>query len=71
MAPKKSSARAPERKVLITAAKGQTGRLILELLLTGDDYAGKTTLLSALVFSEEAKQSLAEFDSVEAHVFDP
>lgn len=77
MAPKRNAASqsknagSSERRILVTAGEGQTGRLVLELLVNGDDYATKHSSLSALVFSEEAKESLAEFPEVEVHVFDP
>jgi hypothetical protein len=67
----KSSPQASNRNILITSAEGQTGRLILELLLTGEDYVGKSTSIIALVFSEEAKESLAEFEGVDVLVYDP
>lgn len=59
------------RKILITAGEGQTGRLIIELLTTDDAYAGKYHELTALVFSEEAKSVLEEFDAVKTIVYDP
>lgn len=77
MAPKRNvkgdtkNATPPERNILITAGEGQTGRLIIELLLQGDDYAGKATSLSALVFSEDAKASLAEFEGLNVLIYDP
>lgn len=67
----KAAAEPSTRKILVTAAEGQTGRLVLELLATGADYAGLHAGLSALVFSEEARASLAELGDVEVHVFDP
>ncbi|KAJ7055526.1 NAD(P)-binding protein [Mycena amicta] len=61
-----------ERNILITAAEGQTGRCLLELLTTDEDYTTKYSTLSALVFSEEAKAALAEFEGVvEVVVFHP
>ncbi|EIW57023.1 NAD-P-binding protein [Trametes versicolor FP-101664 SS1] len=59
------------RKILITAGEGQTGRLIIELLTTDDTYAGKYDELTALVFSEQAKAVLEEFDTVKTIVYDP
>jgi predicted glycosyltransferase len=61
------------RKILITAGEGQTGRLLIELLATHADYKSKYAGLSALVFSEEAKQALTEFETVleKILVFDP
>ncbi|KZV81010.1 NAD(P)-binding protein [Exidia glandulosa HHB12029] len=55
----------PERNILITAAEGQTGRLVLELLLTDETYASKFTSLTALVFSEDAKSTLDDFMQTE------
>ncbi|KAJ7500811.1 hypothetical protein B0H11DRAFT_1994558 [Mycena galericulata] len=61
-----------DRNVLITAAEGQTGRCLIELLTTDEDYIDKYSALSALVFSEDAKTALhAEFEGVEVQVFDP
>ncbi|KAJ7477917.1 hypothetical protein B0H11DRAFT_2028734 [Mycena galericulata] len=61
-----------ERNILITAAEGQTGRCLIELLTTDEDYIDKYSALSALVFSEDAKTALqAEFEGVEVLVFDP
>jgi uncharacterized protein YbjT (DUF2867 family) len=77
MAPKRSangenkSAAPPDRKILVTAAEGQTGRCLLELLTTDEEYVGKYSSLTALVFSEDAKATLAEFEGVEVLVFDP
>lgn len=59
------------RHILVTAGEGQTGRLLIELLVTDDDYAQKYAKISALVFSESAKDLLAEFPTVEVHVYDP
>ncbi|KAL1938462.1 hypothetical protein VTO73DRAFT_11702 [Trametes versicolor] len=59
------------RKILITAGEGQTGRLIIELLTTDDTYAGTYDELTALVFSEQAKAVLEEFDTVKTIVYDP
>lgn len=59
------------RKILITAGQDQTGRLIIELLMTDDVYAGKYDKLTALVFSEEAKSVLEEFNIVKTIVYDP
>ncbi|KAJ7844704.1 NAD(P)-binding protein [Mycena leptocephala] len=60
-----------DRKILITAAEGQTGRCLIELLTTDENYAGKYSALSALVFSEDAKAALEEFEGVKVLVFDP
>jgi uncharacterized protein YbjT (DUF2867 family) len=60
-----------DRKILITAAEGQTGRCLIELLTTDENYAGKYSALSALVFSEDAKAALGEFEGVKVLVFDP
>ncbi|KAI0753734.1 hypothetical protein C8Q74DRAFT_1211348 [Fomes fomentarius] len=58
------------RRILITAGEGQTGRLIIDLLTT-DDYANKFDELTALVFSEQAKSVLEEYEAVKVVVFDP
>ncbi|EIW57020.1 uncharacterized protein TRAVEDRAFT_21922 [Trametes versicolor FP-101664 SS1] len=58
------------RRILITAAEGQTGRLIIELFTTDDTYASKYDKLTALVFSEQAKAVLEEFDAVKTIVYD-
>ncbi|KAJ7847652.1 NAD(P)-binding protein [Mycena leptocephala] len=60
-----------DRKILITAAEGQTGRCLIELLTTDENYTGKYSALSALVFSEDAKAALREFEGVKVLVFDP
>lgn len=60
-----------DRNILITAAEGQTGRCLIELLTTDEDYTGKYGALIALVFSEDAKTALAEFEGIEVLVFDP
>ncbi|KAJ6577825.1 hypothetical protein B0H19DRAFT_1253131 [Mycena capillaripes] len=60
-----------DRNILITAAEGQTARCLIELLTTDEDYIGQYGALSALVFSEDAKTMLAEFEGVEVLVFDP
>lgn len=77
MAPKRTAAQAnsksppSSRKILVTAAEGQTGRLLVELLLD-DTYRSKFHSLTALVFSEDAKASLSEFaDDVQILVYDP
>ena len=59
------------RKILITGGEGQTGRLIIDLLVTDDSYANKYEELTALVFSESAKSVLEEYDTVKVVVFDP
>lgn len=76
MAPKRnangdSKSPASTRKILVTAAEGQTGHLLVELLATHNDYVDKYQMLMALVFSEEAKAELEEFESVEVIVYDP
>ncbi|TCD62826.1 hypothetical protein EIP91_006367 [Steccherinum ochraceum] len=83
MAPKQSSgtrakaaqSKSPssERTILVTAGEGQTGRLVIELLLTDTNYSDKYKSLTALVFSEEGKTSLDEFTSqgLEVLVYDP
>ncbi|TRM60613.1 hypothetical protein BD626DRAFT_549593 [Schizophyllum amplum] len=51
---------------------GQTGRLILELLTTSEEYTDKYAGLTALVFSEDAKASVeAEDFPVQVLVYDP
>ena len=59
------------RKILVTAGEGQTGRLIIDLLITDDSYANKYEELTALVFNESAKSVLEEYDTVKVVVFDP
>ncbi len=59
------------RRILVTAGEGQTGRLIIDLLTTDDDYANKFDELTALVFSEQAKSVLEEYEAVKLVVFDP
>ena len=59
------------RKILITAGEGQTGRLVIDLLATNDEYMHKYQELTALVFSEAAKSVLEEYESVKVAVFDP
>ncbi|KIP03863.1 hypothetical protein PHLGIDRAFT_76910 [Phlebiopsis gigantea 11061_1 CR5-6] len=58
------------RRILVTAAEGQTGRLLIELLLD-DVYRNKYQSLSALVFSDEATSALSEFEDIKILVFDP
>lgn len=62
-----------DRKILITAGEGHTGRLVIELLLTDSTYSDKFASLTALVFSEDAKDSLEEFveQGLQVVVFDP
>ncbi|EIN05646.1 NAD(P)-binding protein [Punctularia strigosozonata HHB-11173 SS5] len=69
----KSDSKSPatERKILITAAEGQTGRLVVDLLATHEDYVEKYASLTALVFSEEAKSFLDEYEDVQVLVYDP
>ena len=72
---KKADSKSPPsiRQILVTAAEGQTGRLILELLSTDATYSDKYAGLTALVFSEEAKASVEEegFNAVKVLVYDP
>ncbi|KAL1741431.1 hypothetical protein HDZ31DRAFT_45457 [Schizophyllum fasciatum] len=71
---KKADSKSPPstRQILITAAEGQTGRLILELLSTDGNYSDKYAGLTALVFSEEAKASVEqEGFPVTVLVYDP
>ncbi|KAL1667522.1 hypothetical protein GGF50DRAFT_112248 [Schizophyllum commune] len=72
---KKADSKSPpsNRQILVTAAEGQTGRLILELLSTDANYSDKYAGLTALVFSEEAKASVEEegFNAVKVLVYDP
>lgn len=71
---KKADSKSPpsNRQILITAAEGQTGRLILELLTTSEEYTDKYAGLTALVFSEDAKASVeAEDFPVQVLVYDP
>ncbi|KAJ2970622.1 hypothetical protein NUW54_g12690 [Trametes sanguinea] len=70
-ASKANASQKSTRKILITAGEGQTGRLIIELLAMDDDYNNKYAELTALVFSEEAKATLQEYDTVKTVVFDP
>ncbi|KAL7278444.1 hypothetical protein ACG7TL_007441 [Trametes sanguinea] len=71
-ASKANASQKSNRKILITAGDGQTGRLIIELLAMDDDYNHKYAELTALVFSEEAKATLQEYDdTVKTVVFDP
>ncbi|RPD58586.1 NAD-P-binding protein, partial [Lentinus tigrinus ALCF2SS1-7] len=67
----KGAAEKSSRRILVTAGEGQTGRLIIDLLATDDDYTSKYDELTALVFSEEAKSVLEEYDSVKVIIFDP
>lgn len=80
MAPKRShhadtkpQPKAPpsDRRILITAGEGQTGRLVIDLLATDKTYLSKYAKLSALVFSQEAKSILAEYENVEVIVYEP
>jgi uncharacterized protein YbjT (DUF2867 family) len=68
MASSKSSS--STRKIIVTAAEGQTGRLLIDLL-SDESYRSKYQMLMALVFSEDAKSLLAEYEDVEVIVFDP
>ncbi|KAI0351198.1 NAD-P-binding protein [Trametes cingulata] len=68
---KSSGTHKSTRKILITAGEGQTGRLIIDLLATDDDYVNKYEELTALVFSEQAKSVLQEYDTVKTVVYDP
>ncbi|CDO76593.1 hypothetical protein BN946_scf184868.g7 [Trametes cinnabarina] len=68
---KANSSQKSSRKILVTAGEGQTGRLIIELLTTDEEYNTKYAELTALVFSEQAKSTLDEFDTVQTVVFDP
>ena len=67
----KAGAGKSSRKILITAGEGQTGRLVIDLLATNDEYMHKYQELTALVFSEAAKSVLEEYESVKVVVFDP
>ncbi|KAI0768671.1 hypothetical protein BD413DRAFT_629364 [Trametes elegans] len=79
MAPKRGSngeeksngSKKSSRKILITAGEGQTGRLIIDLLANDDDYVNKYDELTALVFSEQAKSVLDEYNSVKTIIYDP
>ncbi|KAH8077488.1 hypothetical protein BXZ70DRAFT_962536 [Cristinia sonorae] len=75
MAPQAKDSKSPpsKRNILVTAAEGQTGRLLVELLLTDDTYSKKFASLTALVFSEDAKSSLDEFtdQGLKVLVYDP
>ncbi|EKM57245.1 uncharacterized protein PHACADRAFT_142468 [Phanerochaete carnosa HHB-10118-sp] len=76
MAPKRHTAQASEkspsssRKIIVTAGEGQTGRLLIDLLVD-ESYRSKFRSLTALVFSEEAKSVLAEYEEIQVLVFDP
>lgn len=59
------------RNILITAGEGQTGRLLIDLLETDETYRSKYQSLTALVFSDEAKDLLTEYDNVQVLVYDP
>ncbi|PSR82513.1 hypothetical protein PHLCEN_2v6061 [Hermanssonia centrifuga] len=59
------------RKILVTAGEGQTGRLLIDLLATDNTYHSKFESLTALVFSEEAKSLLQEYEDVQVIVYDP
>ena len=65
------SNRKSTRKILITAGEGQTGRLIIDLLVNDNDYANRYEEHTALVFSESAKNVLEGYDTVKVLVFDP
>ena len=67
----KAGAGKSSRKILITAGEGQTGRLVIDLLATNEEYTHKYQELTALVFSEAAKSVLDEYESVKVAVFDP
>ncbi|KAI0684966.1 NAD-P-binding protein [Cerioporus squamosus] len=67
----KHAAEKSTRRILVTAGEGQTGRLIIDLLATDDDYTSKYDELTALVFSEEAKSILEEYEVVKVIVYDP
>ena len=60
-----------DRRILVTAGEGQTGRLVIDLLATDNNYLSKYANLTALVFSEQAKSILAEYSSLELVVYDP
>lgn len=66
-----SKSPASSRKILVTAGEGQTGHLLIELLVTDDAHRNKFKSLTALVFSEQAKAALDEFEDVEVIVYDP
>ncbi|KAI0323311.1 NAD-P-binding protein [Cubamyces sp. BRFM 1775] len=68
---KANSSKKSTRKILVTAGEGQTGRLIIDLLATDEDYVNKYDELTALVFSEQAKSILQEYDTVKTVVYDP
>lgn len=76
MAPKRTAAQASPksppstRKILVTAGEGQTGRLLIDLLVD-ETYRKKFHSLTALVFSEEARPVLAEYEDVQVLVYDP
>ncbi|TFK81930.1 NAD(P)-binding protein [Polyporus arcularius HHB13444] len=67
----KAAAKKSSRRILVTAGEGQTGRLIIDLLATDDDYTSKYDELTALVFSEEAMSILEEYESVKVILYDP
>ncbi len=67
----KTAAEKSSRRILVTAGEGQTGRLIIDLLATDDDYTSKYDELTALVFSEEARSILEEYESVKVILYDP
>ncbi|KAI1795291.1 NAD-P-binding protein [Ganoderma leucocontextum] len=67
----KAAAGKSSRKILVTAGEGQTGRLVIDLLATNEDYMHKYEELTALVFSEAAKSVLEDYKSVKVAVFDP
>ncbi|KAI0742569.1 NAD(P)-binding protein [Daedaleopsis nitida] len=68
---KGNSSSKSSRKILVTAGEGQTGRLIIDLLASDEDYLHKYEELTALVFSEDAKSILEEYETVKVVVFDP
>ncbi|KAI0365819.1 hypothetical protein BV20DRAFT_704975 [Pilatotrama ljubarskyi] len=55
----------------MTAGEGQTGRLIIDLLATDDDYVNEYEGLTVLVFSVQVKSALEEYDAVKTVVYDP
>jgi uncharacterized protein YbjT (DUF2867 family) len=60
-----------DRNILITAAEGQTGTLVLELLTTDEEYVGKYASITALVFSEEGANKLEGYENMQVLVYDP
>jgi uncharacterized protein YbjT (DUF2867 family) len=76
MAPKRTAHGAAKpapstRNILVTAAEGQTGHLLIDLLATDDTYRSKYAQLTALVFSEKATELLQEYEDVKVIVYDP